>query len=113
MELATRRVHFAGCTAHPDESWMKQLARTLADRLDGFLPDTCHLLMDRDTQYCGSFRGILEQANVGCVLFPPRSPNLTPHIERFMKSIKEECLRGMIFFGEDSLRRAVSDFLHH
>jgi len=75
--------------------------------------DTRYLLMDRDTKYCESFRGILEQANVSCVLLPQRSPNLTPHIERFMRSIKEECLRRMIFFGEESLRRAVSDFLHH
>jgi transposase InsO family protein len=113
MELSTRRIHFAGCTPHPDEAWMKQVARNLTDPLDGFLADTRYLIMDRDTKHCHAFRGILEQADVECVRLPPRSPNLSPHIERFMRSIKKECLGRMIFFGKDSLRRAVSNFLDH
>ncbi len=113
MEVATRRVHFAGCTTHPDGAWMEQVARNLTDPFDGFLRNTQYLLMDRDTKFCEGFREILEQAGVDGVRLPPRSPNLTPHIERFMRSIKDECLRQLIFFGEKSLRGAVSNFLDH
>lgn len=56
---------------------------------------------------------VLKQADVKCLRLPPRSPNLNAHLERFMRSIKEECTSRMIFFGERSLRRAVAVFLEH
>ena len=54
---------------------------------------------------------MLERERVNFIRLPPRSPNLTPHIERFMRSLKEECLLTMIFFGETSLRRATTTYL--
>jgi transposase InsO family protein len=113
IEVATRRVHFAGCTTNPDEAWMKQTARNLTDSFDGFLLGKRYLLMDRDTKFCESFRSILRPADVNPVKLPARSPNLNAHMERFMRSVKNECLNRMIFFGEKSLRRAVSEFLEH
>jgi transposase InsO family protein len=113
MEVATRRVHFAGCTPNPDEPWMKQIARNLTDCEDGFLSGKRYLIMDRDTKFTEAFRTILEDEDVESVRLPARSPNLNPHIERFMKSVKEECLLKMIFFGEKMLRTAVSQFLEH
>jgi hypothetical protein len=113
MELATRRVHFAGRTANPEEPWMLQVARNLSDAEDGFLRDKKYLLMDRDAKFSEAFRVTLEQGGVEAVLLPPRSPNLTPHIERFMRSLKDECLHRMIFFGERSLQVAVVAFLAH
>jgi putative transposase len=82
MELATRRVHFAGCTPNPHDLWMLQVARNLSDADDGFLRGKKYLLMDRDTKFFHSFRSILEQAGVQAVRLPPRSPDLSPHIER-------------------------------
>ena len=73
MELATRRVHFAGCTANPNDLWMLQVARNLSDADDGFLRGKKYLLMDRDTKFSDSFRSILEQAGVQAVRLPPRS----------------------------------------
>ncbi len=113
MELATRRVHFAGLTANPDEGWMVQIARNLTDPEDGFLRGKKFLLMDRDAKFSEEFRATLQQAGVEAVRLPPRSPNLTPHIERFMRSFKEECLHRMIFFGEKPLQAAVVSFLAH
>jgi hypothetical protein len=92
MELATRRVHFAGLTANPDEGWMLQVARNLTDAEGGFLRGKKYLLMDRDAKFSEAFRVTLEQGGVEAVRLPPRSPNLSPHIERFMRSAKEECL---------------------
>jgi hypothetical protein len=113
MEVARRRVHFAGCTTNPGEAWMKQIARNLTDADDRFLLGNPYLLMDRDHKFCESFRHILEQAAVKCVRLPPKSPNLSPHIERFMRSIKEESLARLILFGEKSLRKAIYSFLKH
>jgi transposase len=113
MEVASRRVHLAGCTTNPTADWMKQVGRNLTDPLEGFLCGKRYLLMDRDTKYSEAFRHLLEQAGVNCVRLPARSPNLTPHIERFMRTIKDECLHRIILFGEQSLRKAVHEFLAH
>ena len=113
MEVATRRVSFAGCTTNPDEQWMIQVARNLSDSQDGFLREKKYLLMDHDAKFSQEFRDTLEQAGVQAVRLPPRSPNLTPHIERFMRSLKDECLHRLIFFGEKPLHVAVVAFLAH
>ena len=55
MEVATRRVYFAGCTINPDEGWMMQVGRNLTDSEEGFLRDKRYVLMDRDTKYDETF----------------------------------------------------------
>jgi transposase InsO family protein len=113
MELATRRVLFAGCTTNADESWMYQAARNLSDAENGFLRGKKYLLMDRDAKFSEAFRVTLQQVGTECERLPPRSPNLNPNIERFMRSVKEECLERMVFFGEKSLHAAVVSYLAH
>jgi predicted metalloprotease with PDZ domain len=113
MKVATRRVHFAGCTTSPDEKWMKQVASSLTDSVDGSLLGTRYLLMDRDAELSAAFRSVLGDASVKSVRLSARSPNLNSHLERFMRSHKEECLERMIFFGEAPLRKATSEFLAH
>jgi transposase InsO family protein len=113
MELATRRVHLAGLTAYPDEVWMLQTGRNVTDAEEGFLHGKRYLLMDRDAKFPEAFRITLEESGVEPVRLPPRSPNLSPHIERFMRSLKDECLERMIFFGERSVQDAAAKFLEH
>ena len=113
MELKTRRVHFAGCTTNPNEAWMKQIARQLTDPVDGFLLGKRYLLMDRDGKFCPAFQAMMKNEGVEPLRLPPRSPNLNAYIERFMRSIKSECLSEIIFFGEKSLRRAITIYLQH
>ena len=100
-------------TPNPDEPWMLQVTRNACDAEDGFLREKKYLLMDRDTKFSEAFRVILEESGVTAVRLPPRSPNLSPNLERFMRSIKEECLERIIFFGEKSMQNAVADFLAH
>ena len=69
--------------------------------------------MDRDTKFTEGFCGILEGEGVEAVKLPPRSPDLNPHIERFIRSIKDESLSRLILFGENMLRNAVRQFLAH
>jgi transposase InsO family protein len=110
MEIATRRVHFAGLTVHPHEAWMKQVARNLTAVDDGFLAGKRYLLMDRDTKFSVAFREILQDAEVQAVRLPPRCPNLNAHVERYWRSLRNECLDRMIFFGENMLRRALAAY---
>ncbi len=113
MKVATRQVHFAGCTAHPTEAWMQQMARNLTDCTDGFVHGMRYLLMDRDSVFCASFRATLKSVGVLTVRLPPRSPNLNAHLERFHGSIKAECLDQLICFGETMLRYAIREYLVH
>ena len=113
MELATRRVHFAGATASPDDRWMKQVARNLTAADQGFLVGKRYILMDRDTKFSEAFRRIVQETGVKPVRLPPRSPNLNSHLERFWRSLREECVDRMIFFGETALRQAVKEFATH
>lgn len=113
MELATRRVHFAGCTANPTEPWMKQAARDLTNVEDGFLNGKRYLLIDRDGKFCESSRALLSDAGTEPIRLPPSSPDLNAHLERFFGSPKSDCLSRMIFFGENMLRNAVRQYLEH
>ena len=114
MELKTRKVHFAGITDPGDNgARMNQFAKNLTDCEDGFLLEKTHLIMDRDTRFSEAFRQTLADEGVESVRLPPRSPNLNAYMERFMRSIKEECLNRLIFFGEGSLRNAVKQYLAH
>lgn len=72
----------------------------------------CHYLIhDRDTKYCQSFRDIIESGDVKTLQLPVRSPNLNAFSERWVKSVKDDCLSKLILFGETSLRRALHDYL--
>ena len=114
--LSTRRVHVAGITPEPHAGWIRQIARNLTDPVDGFLLSIRYLIMDRDAIFAKEFRGFLRQEGVKAVRLPARSPNLNVYAERFVRSVKEGCLNRLIFFSEDSLRRAINEFLefyHH
>jgi hypothetical protein len=92
---------------------MKQIAWNLTDCFDGFLVGKRYLLCDRDPLFTKGFRDILASAGVEAVQLPPRSPNLNPHAERFVLSIRSECLDRLILFSEAQLRRACTEFLAH
>jgi transposase InsO family protein len=113
IELSSRRVYFAGATPSPNTEWMMQIARNLTDPFDGFVSGKRFIIIDRDRKYCDAFRAMLENAGTEPLRLPPRSPNLNAWAERFVRSIKEECLDKMILFGERSLRRAITEYLAH
>jgi putative transposase len=113
IDLKSRRVHLAGITTNPGEEFMAQIARNLTDLADGFLRIQRALICDSDTKFSAQFSRILINAGVEVVLAPRQAPNCNAFAERFVLSIKSECLWKMIFFGEASLRRAVSEYLAH
>ena len=113
IELAKRIVHILGITTHPDEAWMLQVGRNATDTLDGALTGKSHLIIDRDTKYSRQFRRLIAESGTAVIRLPPRSPNLNAYAERYVRSVREECLDRMIFIGEGSLRRALRDFDSH
>ena len=113
IHLETRRVDIGGITVHPDERWMQQMARNVTMEVWGALQGCRYLLHDRDTKYTPSFRAIIESSQVKSLALPARSPNLNAHAERWVKSVKEECLSRLVLFGERSLRRALQAYLAH
>jgi len=113
IHVASRKVYVAGMTRNPNEQWMQQVARNVTMADAGFANGMKYLILDRDSKHAPSFREILESAGVECLRLPPRSPNLNAYAERFVRSIKEECLDKLILFGEGSLRRAIDQFVEH
>ena len=113
IELSTRIVKVAGITTNPGSAWMLQVGRSLLDCEDGALATKRKLIIDRDTKYCAEFRALLANAGCDIIRLPPRSPNLNAYAERFVGSIRGECLDRLILFGEASLRRAIREYMAH
>ena len=92
---------------------MEQQARNATMQGWGFLRGCRYLLHDRDTKFCQSFRELMESGSVETIRLPARSPNLNSFAERWVRSVKEECLSKLILFGESSVRRALQQYVMH
>ena len=113
IDIGSRLVEVVGLARDPGGAWMKQMARNLLDANDGFLRGKRYLILDRDPLYTKEFRQMLREAGVKPLLLPARSPNLNAYSERFVLSIKSECLDRIIPLGEAHLRRAIREYLLH
>jgi putative transposase len=85
----------------------------MTDADDGCLRGSRVLICDRDTKWSGAFRQTLSAAGVRVVQTPYRAPNCNAYAERFVRSIKEECLDRCVFLGETHLRRTLAAFIEH
>jgi transposase InsO family protein len=112
LQLQTRRVILGGLTPYPKDAWLKQVARNLT-ATDGPMADARFLLHDRDAKFSEAFAAVFLSAGVETLKLPPRSPNLNAFAERWVRTVKEECLDQLILFGERSLRHALQEFLAH
>jgi transposase InsO family protein len=110
IHLSTRKVVIAGATPNPNGAFMTQIVRNLTDEFDGFLKHHSYLIMDRDTKFTEDFRDAIKREAVETIRCPPRAPKCNAYAERFVRSIKEECLERMILLGEQSLRRALREY---
>jgi len=111
LELSTRKVEILGVTPDPNGVWMEQLARNATDFEQGILKDKKYLIHDRDPLFTDSFNAILKAVGVESIKLPPRSPNLNAFAERFVRSIKDECLNRLILSSEEQLRYVLSEYL--
>jgi putative transposase len=113
IELATRRVQIVGSTASLDDAFMIQAGRTMTATDDGALARCRVLICDRDRKWSAPVRQLLEASAVRVVQTPFQAPNCNAHAERFVRSMKEECLNRVIPLGERHLRKAMHEFVEH
>jgi len=113
IHLSSRTVHVAGVTPHPNETWMVQVARNVTMEAWGVLSPGQYLIHDRDGKYCPAFQQIIDAAGITRVPLPPQSPNLNAYAERWVRSVKEECLSRLILVGEASLWYALQEYVEH
>ncbi len=113
IDLASRRVQILGSTPHPEGLFMRQVVRTLTmtDTAVAGVPQV--LICDRDRKWSPDVRRRLREAGIHVVLIPERAPNANAYAERFVRSIKEECLDRLIPIGERHFRRAVAEYVEH
>jgi integrase-like protein len=109
IDLASRRVHIAGSTPHPDERFMRQVGRTLTTVDEGVLVGHRVLICDREAKWSAPVRDRHGEAGIRVI----QAPNANAYAERFVRSIKHECLNQVIPFGERPLRRAIAEFVEH
>jgi putative transposase len=113
MEVKSRAVQVAGIHIAPSGDWMKQVARNLLDPEDGFLREASCLVHDRDPVFTEAWTALLETHGVKCVPIPAQSPNCNPHAERFVKTVRTECLDHFVIFGERHLHHLLKEFIGH
>jgi hypothetical protein len=113
MEVKTRAVEIAGIRVDPNGEWMKQVARNLVDPVDGFLRRATHLIHDRDPLFCEDFTDVVESVGIESVKIPAGSPSCSPHAERFVRTVRDECLDHLVLFGERHLRLVIKEFVAH
>ena len=87
------------------------MARNLLDCCDGFLRNATHLIHDRDPLFSKAWRTMLGDDGVECVRIPRHSPNCNPFAERFVRSIRNECLNHFVILGERHLRHLVREYV--
>ena len=113
IDLASRRVQILGSTPHPEGLFMQQIVRTLTMGETVVVGVPRVLICDRDRKWSRDVRRRLWEAGTRVVLIPERAPNANAYAERFVRSIKEECLDRLIPLGERHFRRAVTEYVEH
>ncbi len=113
IDVATRRVYIAGTTTNPNSEWMAQIARNLTDCEEDFLTGKRFLIIDRDAKFSPRFKSILSGSGIEILLTAYLVANMNAYAERFVRSIKAECLDQMIFVGRESFARAIAECVAH
>lgn len=111
IELGTRRVHFAGCTAHPTGEWITQQARQLTWTLQDEQQPIRFLIHDRDAKFTALFESVFEWEGIEIIRTPYRSPKANAFAERWIRSAREECLDRVLIVGEGHLRRVLKEYI--
>ena len=113
IELSSRRVHLAGCTARPDDAWATQQARNLSMALADAGNDFRFLIHDRDTKFTAAFDEVFGTDGIEIIKSPIRAPRANAIAERWVKSARTELLDWVLILGERHLRSALSEYVDH
>jgi putative transposase len=111
VEHGSRRVHLAGVTANPDGAWMRQQARNLA--IDERLENVRYLLHDRDAKFFGPFDALIRSEGVRVIKTPVRAPRSNAIAERWVRTVRNECLDHVLVFGRRHLEQILGSYVAH
>jgi putative transposase len=113
IELGTRRVHLAGCTTHPTAAWVTQRARQLSWQLQDGQVAARYLIHDRDSKFPPAFDSVFRSEGVEIVRTPYRAPTANAIAERWVGSVRRECLDHLLIVGAAHLHRVLSTYVTH
>jgi putative transposase len=111
IELGSRRVHLAGCTTNPSAAWVTQQARQISWKMQDGAVTTRFLIHDRDSKFPAAFDMVFTSEDVTIIRTPVRAPNANAFAERWIRSVREECLDKIVIFSEGHLRRVLTAYL--
>src|SRR5207247_376489 len=113
IELATRRVWLAGITTNPDGAWVTQQARNLLMQLDGEDVRPRFLVRDRDSKFTRDFDDVFRSDGIRLIKAPVRAPKARAHAERWIASVRRECLDRLLILGRRHLEHVVATYTQH
>jgi transposase InsO family protein len=113
IEIGSRRVHLAGCTAHPDGAWVTQQARQVAWRLVEREEPVRFLIRDRDRKFTRSFDAVFEAQEMRVIQTPVQVPEANGIAERFVRTVRSECLDWLLILNARHLEHVVKVFVDH
>jgi putative transposase len=113
IELSTRKVHVAGCTANPDGDWVTQQARNFTLHLEGRERPLRFLVHDRDSKFSGPFDVVFASEGVEVIRTPIRAPRANAVAERWVRTVREECLDWLLITGRRQLEAALRIYVGH
>jgi putative transposase len=111
IELQTRRVHLCGCTTNPTGAWVTQQARNLA--FTGLFDRIRYLVHDRDSKFTAAFDEVFRSEGITVIHTPVRAPRANAHAERFIRTVRAECLDWLLIVGRSHLHQTLSVFVEH
>ncbi|MBO3753011.1 integrase core domain-containing protein [Streptosporangiaceae bacterium NEAU-GS5] len=113
IELATRRVHLVGLTAHPTGAWVTQRARTLLMNTESWIDQIKFLIRDRDSKFVAGFDAVFTAIGVQIIKTPPWAPVANCYAERWVGTVRRECTDRMLIFSEHHLRKVLAEYIQH
>jgi hypothetical protein len=113
IELASRRVHLCGVTANPDGAWVTQQARNLLMRVDDEDVRVRYLVRDRDSKFTVAFDEVFRSEGIRVIRAPVRAPRARAHAERWVGSLRRECLDRLLILGRGQLEHVLRVYTKH
>ena len=113
IEVGTRQVHILGLTRHPTGQWVTQQGRNLLLELGEQAETFRFLIRDRDTKFTPGFDAALADAGIAILRSPPRAPRANAYAERWIGTVRRECLERLLIFHERQLRYVLAEYAAH